>query len=63
MQPTPTMRPGIECPNHRPVVVFVTHTNWHVVQCLVCGAGDVVLPPGVVCGYEGCKDDHERKEL
>lgn len=46
------------CSNHREEPVSITVTGWIVVQCRVCGAGNVLAPPEGMCGYPGCTTDH-----
>jgi hypothetical protein len=52
----------MKCPNHQMVVVFVTRTGWEVVQCWVCGVGDVVLPEGRMCGCSECDGKRRPKD-
>jgi hypothetical protein len=52
----------VKCSNHQMVVVFVTRTGWEVVQCWVCGVGDVVLPEGRMCGCSECDGKRRPKD-
>jgi hypothetical protein len=56
------MKPLAFCPDHHPVVIFVTHTGWWVLECPTCHEGDVVLPPGQMCFCPECKGEKRGHE-